>query len=84
MRPAYLRPSATPLSPRPENPVLRAGRQADYDLHRMRPIDALALCIGYGLLLSMCVAGLISFFDWLDGRPQSVLPQLAALLARLD
>lgn len=75
MRPAYLRR---------ESPMMRTLRQADYDAHRMRPVDALALCLGYGLLLAMCVGGLISLFDWLDGRQQTVLPQLAALLARLD
>lgn len=75
MRPAYMRP---------EGAVMRAARQADYDLHRLRAVDALALCLGYGLLLAMCVGGLISLFDWLDGRQQTVLPQLAALLARLD
>jgi hypothetical protein len=32
----------------------------------------------------MCVAGLISLFDWLQGNPQTVLPQIAALIARLD
>lgn len=75
MRPAYIRR---------ESPMMRRLRQADYDAHRLRPLDALALCIGYGLLLSMCVAGLISFFDWLQGNPQTVLPQLAALIARMD
>ena len=43
-----------------------------------------ALALGYGLLLSMCVAGLISLIDWLQGNPQTVLPQIAALLARMD
>ena len=69
---------------RPEGAVMRRLRQADYDAHQMRPLDALALALGYGLLLSMCVAGLISLFDWLQGNPQTVLPQLAALLARMD
>ena len=75
MRPAYLRP---------EGAAMRAPRQADYDAHRLRPVDALALALGYGLLLSMCVAGLISFFDWLQGNPQTVLPQIAAIVARFD
>ena len=75
MRPAYLRR---------ESPMMRTLRQADYDAHRLRPLDALALALGYGLMLSMCVAGLISLFDWLQGNPQTVLPQLAALLATLD
>jgi len=69
---------------RPEGAVMRAARQADYDAHQMRAVDLLAMCIGYGLLLSMCVAGLISLIDWLQGNPQTVLPQLAALLARMD
>lgn len=69
---------------RPEGAMMRAARQADYDAHRLRPVDALALALGYGLLLSMCVAGLISLIDWLQGNPQTVLPQIAALLARMD
>lgn len=75
MRPAYLRR---------ESPMMRTLRQADYDAHQMRPLDALAMCIGYGLLLSMCVAGLISLFDWIGGHEQSVLPQLQALAALID
>lgn len=75
MRPAYLRR---------ESPMMRTLRQADYDAHQMRPLDALAMCIGYGLLLSMSVAGLIAIVDAIQGNPQTVLPQLAALIARLD
>jgi len=75
VRPAYLRR---------ESPMMRTLRQADYDAHQMRPLDALAMCIGYGLLLSMCVAGLISLIDWLQGNPQTVLPQIAAIVARFD
>ena len=37
MRPAYLRR---------ESPMMRTLRQADYDAHRMRPLDALALALG--------------------------------------
>lgn len=72
MRPVYLRPR-----------IARRDR-ADFAAERLRTIDLLALVLGYGLLLSMCVAGLISLFDWLDGRPQTVLPQIAALIARMD
>lgn len=75
MRPAYLRP---------ESPLLRAARQADLAAHQLRAVDLLALALGYGLILSMCVAGLISLIDWLHGNPQTVLPQIAALLARMD
>lgn len=75
MRPAYMRR---------ESPMMRRLRQADYDAHQMRPLDAIAMCIGYGLLLSMCVGGLISLIDWLQGNPQTVLPQIAALIARMD
>lgn len=64
--------------------MMRTLRQADYDAHRLRPLDALALALGYGLMLSMCVAGLISLFDWLQGNPQTVLPQIAAIVARFD
>lgn len=69
---------------RRESPMMRRLRQADYDAHQMRAVDLLALAIGYGLLLSMCVAGVISLIDWLQGNPQTVLPQVAALLARMD
>lgn len=75
MRPAYLRQ---------ESPMMRRLRQADLAAHRMRPADMLALALGYGLLLSVGVAGLISLIDWLQGNPQTVLPQIAALLARMD
>jgi len=75
MRPAYLRR---------ESPILRAARQADLAAHQLRAVDLLALALGYGLILSMCVAGLISLIDWLQGNPQTVLPQLAALIARMD
>lgn len=75
MRPAYMRR---------ESPMMRRLRQADYDAHQLRAVDLLALALGYGLILSMCVAGLISLIDWLQGNPQTVLPQLAALIARLD
>ena len=75
MRPAYLRR---------ESPMMRTLRQADYDAHRLRAVDLLALALGYGLLLSMCVGGLISLIDWLQGNPQTVLPQVAALIARMD
>jgi len=69
---------------RRESPMMRRLRQADYDAHQLRAVDLLALALGYGLLLSMCVAGLISLIDAIQGNPQTVLPQLAALLARMD
>lgn len=75
MRPAYLRQ---------ESPILRAARQADLAAHQLRAVDQLALALGYGLLLSMSVAGLIAIVDAIQGNPQTVLPQLAALIARMD
>lgn len=75
MRPAYLRR---------ESPMMRAARQADLAAHQLRAVDLLALALGYGLLLSMCVGGCIALIDWLQGNPQTVLPQIAALIARLD
>jgi hypothetical protein len=69
---------------RAENALLRRARQADLAAHQMRLVDLIALALGYGLLLSMCVGGFISLIDWLQGNPQTVLPQIAALLARLD
>lgn len=75
MRPAYLRP---------EPWLMRRARQADYDLHHMRPTDLFAMCLGYGLMLAIGIAGLIALVDAIQGNPQTVLPQIAALLARLD
>ena len=75
MRPAYIRR---------ESPLLRAARQADLAAHQLRAVDLLALALGYGLLLSVGVAGLISLVDWLQGQPHTVLPQIAALLDWLD
>lgn len=69
---------------RAENALLRRARQADLAAHQMRLVDLIALTLGYGLLLSMCVGGFISLIDWLQGNPQTVLPQIAALLAKLD
>jgi hypothetical protein len=75
MRPAYLRP---------ESAGMRAARQADLAAHQLRAVDLLALALGYGLLLSMCVGGCIALIDAIQGNPQTVLPQIAALIARLD
>jgi len=75
MRPAYLRR---------ESPMMRTLRQADLAAHQLRAVDLLALALGYGLILSMCVAGIISLIDWLQGNPQTVLPQIAAFIARMD
>lgn len=75
MRPAYLRR---------ESPMMRRLRQADYDAHQLRAVDLLALALGYGLMLSIGVAGLIALVDAIQGNQQTVLPQIAALLARMD
>lgn len=78
MRPAY---------PRPEGDVMRAARQADLALHRARFADWLAIAVAgcaFLLLLAFAVGGAVSLLDWLDGRPNQVWPQLAALLARMD
>ena len=75
MRPAYLRP---------EGALMRRARQADLAAHQLRPADLFAIAIGYGLMLAIGIAGLIALVDWLQGNPQTVLPQIAALLARLD
>lgn len=75
MRPVYIRR---------ESPMMRRLRQADYDAHQLRAADMLALAIGYGVLFASGVAGLIGLVDWLHGNPQTVLPQIAALLARMD
>lgn len=75
MRPAYLRP---------EGALMRRARQADLAAHQLRPADLFALAIGYGVLFATVIAGFIGLVDWLQGNPQTVLPQIAALLARLD
>lgn len=75
MRPAYLRP---------ESRLMRRARQADLAAHQMRAADLFALAIGYGVLFATVIAGLIGLVDWLQGNPQTVLPQIAALLARFD
>ena len=75
MRPAYMRR---------EPPMMRRARQADLAAHQLRAVDLLALALGYGLLLSMTVAGLIALVDAIQGNPQTVLPQIAALIARMD
>ena len=76
------------MTPRPENALLRAGRQADYDLQHMRPSDLFAMCIGYALLIGVGLLGLVTIGvaldDWANGRPVDVLSQVSALLARLD
>lgn len=71
MRPAYLRR---------DNDLLRAARDDRY----LRPLDRVALILGYGLLLSVFVAGLISLVDWLQGQPHTVLPRFTALLDWID
>ena len=78
MRPAYLRP---------EGAAMRASRQADLAMHRARFADLLALAVcgcAFLLLLAFAVGGAVSLLDWLDGRPNQVWPQIAALIARMD
>ena len=78
MRPAYMRP---------ESAGMRAARQVDLAMHQARFADWLAIAIAgcaFLLLLAMAVGGAVSLLDWLDGRPNQVWPQLAALLARMD
>ena len=75
-------------TPRPESALMGGARKADYDLHRMRPGDLLAMCIGYSLLIGMALFGLVALGvaldDWANGRTVDVLSQVSALLARLD
>jgi len=78
VRPAYLRP---------EGAVMRAARQADLAAHQARFVDWLAIAVAgcaFLLLLAFVVGGAVSLLDWLDGRPNQVWPQIAALLARMD
>lgn len=76
------------MTPRPENALLRVGRQADYDLRNMRPGDLFAMCIGYALIVGVGLFGLVTIGvaldDWANGRTVDVLAQVSALLARLD
>jgi hypothetical protein len=63
---------------------MRRARQADLAAHQLRAADLFAIAIGYGVLFAAGIAGLIAIVDWLQGNPQTVLPQIAALIARLD
>jgi len=76
------------MSARPESAGMRAMRQADYDLHHMRPADLFAMCIGYALLVGVMLAGLVTLGvaldDWANGRTVDVLAQISTLIARLD
>ncbi len=55
-----------------------------YDLHQVRAVDLIAMALGYGVLLALFVGGVTMIVDWLQGREQTVLPQLQALLAWVD
>lgn len=76
------------MNPRPESAGMRAMRQADYDLRHMRPADLFAMCLGYALLISVMLFGLVTIGvaldDWANGRTVDVLAQISTLLARLD
>lgn len=72
------------MSARPESALLRRARQADLAAHSLRLADVLALALGYGLMLSTCVGGFIAAVDWIQGNPQTVLPEIVALLRRFD
>jgi hypothetical protein len=76
------------MSARPESAGMRALRQADYDLHHMRPTDLFAMCIGYALLIGVMLFGLVTIGvavdDWANGRTVDVLAQISTLIARLD
>lgn len=69
---------------RAESPMMRRLRQLDLDARQLRAVDLLALAVGYGVLLAVLVATAISIIDWLDGRPDSVIPAIAAALDALD
>ncbi len=58
--------------------------RAAYDLRHMRPVDLLALALGYGLLLAVVVGAAVSLVDWLQDRPHEVWPQIVALLDWID
>lgn len=70
------------MNHRPDNALLRRARQTELASHGLRLIDLLALVVGYGLILSIIVAGAISIADWVEGLPHTVLPELARVLAR--
>lgn len=50
----------------------------------IRPVDILAAAIGYGVILGAFVGGVTALVDALQGNPQTVLPQLVALLEWID
>ena len=58
----------------------------DWELRHcgIRPIDVLAAALGYGLMLALFVGGVTMFVDWMQGNPQTVLPQIVALLEWID
>lgn len=58
----------------------------DWELRHcgIRSIDILAAALGYGVLLALFVGGVTAIVDALQGNPQTVLPQLQALLAWID
>ncbi|MCD6674889.1 MAG: hypothetical protein LT106_18805 [Burkholderiaceae bacterium] len=50
----------------------------------IRGIDILAAALGYGVLLSLFVGGVTAIVDALQGNPQTVLPQIVAVLEWID
>jgi hypothetical protein len=69
---------------RPESDLHYSLRTADLDLQAGRSIDLLLWVMGAMGALLLLVGGSISLLDWLDGRANSVLPALHALLVTLD
>lgn len=73
---------------RPESPLVRTLRQAALDLRRARPIDLLAMCLGYALITGLALVALVAAGVWLDdvgaGRTPDLLVRISAALAALD
>lgn len=69
---------------RPESPLLRAARQLDYDAHRLRAVDAILYIVGAAVLLAVLVASMIRVIDWMEGRPDSIVPAIVAFLDVID
>ena len=72
------------LALRPESSFSYSIRAADMEVRAMRAADLFALAIGYGLMLAGFVGGVTVLVDWAQGNPQSVLPQVVALLEWID
>lgn len=69
---------------RPESDLHYSLRVAALELRTGRSIDLVLWLLGAMGALLLMVGGAISLLDWLDGRANSVIPAIQALLVTLD